>query len=93
MLKENEKVRVHFMSHDLSSEIITRATGKVFTVIRNPQTKKLSIPWNSSEDPLSHSEERLSDIDSFVGTVIFESIDDGKKYRFDAVTQSIKELF
>jgi hypothetical protein len=79
---ENSKIRVHMYS--FGKEIKTRNFNKVFTVYR--KNGKLGIDWNTSEN------DTFLPFSGFTSNIIFENVDNGKKYHFDSVKNDVVEF-
>lgn len=78
MLNENSKVKVHMYSG--KSEIKTRNHGRIFQVKK--QNRKYGIDWNEVFTPF----------DAFSHSVIFEDVENGKRYHYSNIAENLVEL-
>lgn len=88
MLKEKSKVTVHF--HNNGKEFETRQSGMIYEVKK--QGEKMGIDFNTSKSPYTCNGDVFTPFETFAQRVIFEDVDTKKKYHFDNLTNSIKEV-
>ena len=88
MLKVNDKVMVH-MYDICNREIKTRNYGTVFIV--KEINGKLGIDWNTNKSPTTSNGDVFVPFESFSYTVIFENVENGKKYHWNNAENGIVE--
>lgn len=88
MLKVNDKVKVH-MYDTCNREIKTRNYGTVFTV--KEVNGKLGIDWNTEKSPTTYNGEVFAPFETFAPTVLFENVENGKKYHWSNTKNRIVE--
>lgn len=88
MLNENSKVKVHIYSG--KSEIKTRNSERIFQVKK--QNGKYGIDWNTEHNPYTCNGEIFTPFDTFSANVIFEDMENGKRYYYSAISENIVEL-
>ena len=88
MLKINDKVKVH-MYDTCNREIKTRNYGAVFTV--KEVNGKLGIDWNTEKSPMTCDGEVFTPFETFSYSVIFEDVENGKKYHWNNAENGIVE--
>jgi hypothetical protein len=88
MLKVNDKVKVH-MYDTCNREIKTRNYGTIFTV--HEDNGKLGIDWNTEKLPTTCNGEVFTPFETFSYSVIFENVENGKKYHWSNVKNGIVE--
>jgi hypothetical protein len=89
MLKVNDKVKVH-MYDTCNREIKTQNYGTVFTV--REVNGKLGIDWNTEKSPYTCKGEVFTPFEAFSHLVIFENVENEKKYHWSNVENGIAEL-
>lgn len=88
MLKVNDKIRVH-MYDSSKREIKTRDYGAVFTV--REVNGKLGIDWNTEKSLTTCDGEVFTPFETFSHSVIFENVENGKKYHWSNAENRIVE--
>lgn len=88
MLKVNDKVVVH-MYDTCNREIKTRNYGTVFTV--KEVNGKLGIDWNTEKSLTICNGEVFTPFETFSYSVIFENVENRKKYHWSNVENGIVE--
>lgn len=88
MLKVNDKIKVH-MYDSSNREIKTRNYDTVFTV--HNVNGKLGINWNTEKSSSTCNGEVFTPFETFSHTVIFENVENEKKYHWSNVENRIVE--
>lgn len=88
MLQVNDKVKVH-MYDSCNREIKTRSYDKVFVVCE--ENGKLGINWNTEKSLYTCHGEVFTPFETFSYSVIFENVENGKKYHWSNVENRIVE--
>lgn len=90
MLKVNDKVKVHMYGGTDTKEIKTRNYGKVFTV--REVNGKPGIDWNTEKLSTTCDGEVFTPFETFSYSVIFENVENGKKYHWNNAENGIVEM-
>ena len=88
MLQVNDKVKVHIYRD--GKEIETRHHDTVFTVYE--KNGKLGIDWNTDHSPYTCGGDIFCPFRTFAQCVIFENIENGKKYHFSNILNTLERL-
>mgnify|MGYP001031991177 FL=1 len=88
MLKVNDKVKVH-MYDTCNREIKARNYGTIFTV--HEDNGKLGIDWNTEKSLTTCNGEVFTPFETFSYSVIFENVENGKKYHWSNAKNGIVE--
>lgn len=88
MLQVNDKVKVHIYD-SCSKEIKTRNYDKIFVV--HEKNGKLGINWNTEKSPYTCNREVFAPFETFSFSVIFENVENGKKYHWSNTENRIVE--
>lgn len=85
MLKENDKIKVHFYDYNYSDhkEIKTRIFDKVFRVYE--KDGKLGFDYNTERNPYTCKGEIFTPFETFASTVVFENVETGENYHFSNI--------
>lgn len=89
MLKVNDKIRVHMHGTD-GKEIQTRNIDTVYTV--HEENGKLGINWNTEKHPYCNNGNVFAPFETFSYSVIFENVENGKKYHWSNANNEIVEM-
>ena len=89
MLKLNDRVKVHIFGAD-NKEIKTRNYGIVFTV--KEVNGKLGINWNTEQKLTTANGGVFAPFSTFSHTVIFENVENGKKYHWSNAESKLVEM-
>lgn len=89
MLKVNDKVKVH-MYGTCNREIKIRNHDAIFIV--RERNGKLGLDWNTEKSLTTCNGEVFTPFETFSYSVIFENIENGKKYHWSNANNGIVEM-
>ena len=89
MLKVNDRIKVHIFGAD-HREIKTWNYNTVFTVYE--VDGKLGIDWNTKKSPTTCNGEVFTPFETFSYTVIFENVENGKRYHWSNIENRVVEM-
>lgn len=89
MLKVNDKIKVHMYGTD-GKEIQTRNTDTVYTV--REENGEVGIDWNTDGKLTTNSGNVFVPFRIFSYSVIFENVENGKKYHWSNANNGIVEM-
>lgn len=93
MLKEGNKITMHFINHWAHKEPTeekTGTTGVVFTVKK--EGGKLGFDGNIKQSPYTCKGELFTPFSAYAWSVIFKEIETGRLYRFSSIKNELEEV-